>query len=231
MHHVIPDYAYDLNRRLTDVQFYQSYLDLDPSDLLDIADDLDQAGVEYTLPSLDISSSRYREYKDLIGRFAYAKVCEHTIDAIKWVLPIKYFVYGGIDSPREYNFRGDYLSVLPVWSTDDIVGYFRNEFVKGVNKEKFSAYLAKYDSYDGFISFIPSKLDEVMEIDGDGDWKLAHVMLDYVIDLLLESNEIEKVDDDDVVEYARSLDVYDYLDDESKAKYDELYQIYTDHFK
>ena len=116
---------------------------------------LDNASKEL-YQALDMGS-----YKSELGRAAIEHITEHQLDDLK-ALPfgVTDIALIGIDSPREYNFRGDDLD-FTLEVADNISERLLKWLNDNGNEEFYADMESRYGTRDGFNSHMPTTSDEM----------------------------------------------------------------------
>lgn len=97
-------------------------------------------------------------------------------DTLKSIIPVKVFNFS-MYHPRQYNYSDDEIDFIISGRYSD---YEKLEQECLANAEMFDSFLKKnYSSYDGFVSFMPSNIDEFNE--EKTFWKkLCQVIMFYI---------------------------------------------------
>lgn len=128
----------------------------------------------------------YAEYnpKELIAEIAkeYQYHKDEILEAlnIDWILDITFT--GAFFSPREYNFMTDSLDFNLIIDRDKLLKYLTT--IKN-NKDLATFLIDHYRSRDGFISYTPDNIEELIEEivnEGDSEDQAISALINYLID-------------------------------------------------
>lgn len=191
------EYSYKLTSELLDsmIEFstYNTVLDLDyliDSDTFDADED--------TLFTYDTYISHMYN-NNLFVSFLEKKIKELFPTQLSMYGVEVCFEVGKIVQPQYYNFKNDYIDIdvkVSLNHLTSVIDMFSNEF---------DDFLKKYESFPGFISFMPTSVSDW--IDADDDYKVA-----TAINFLAERIDFPTIDNFTIYESIEVVDAHDFID-------------------
>lgn len=206
-----------------EMYFYESIIS--PSSMVNsfingLESDITEADLEYDPYGLwDTVDIYCKDYMATVGRKVYTDLIQDHLKYLKGVLPIDYFYTTGVWSPREYNFQSDALDVWPMWND---ATNFEKLIEEAISSDvvEFESFIKKYSSRDGFASFYP---DTIQGVRNTTDEKKSVILCEFHLHMAYKNGALDKVDIDEVYEVASSIDIYEFLTDDSKAICDKIW--------
>lgn len=94
---------------------------------------------------------------------------------------ISKLTYDSLNKPKYYNYRGDHV-YFTVEFEDSLISKFIKDIEELIDSSELENYLKQYESCDGFISFTPSTIPELISaLAGDDIVRGFSIYLDYLI--------------------------------------------------
>jgi|TARA_Y100000034_G_scaffold129356_1_gene185639 hypothetical protein len=193
----------------------------DPSNLIDdylMIEDFEEGHINYTPDEFWSEGFDNGKYTKLLLNCAGEVLEEEILPVlIDMGIGIKGIKVTGMDSPREYNFRDDwlefYLEVQSIDQTKDIlIKLFKEQDLEDMNK----FFKKNYGSYDGFTSFMSYTSREILEgIEAGQDDEICQ----FIYYLMIKADLMGNWNDELFYRVNDELYYWDFLDDDFVEKY------------
>jgi len=137
----------------------------------------------------DYKEGGWEAYEQSVAE-KHAEVLSKELQNSENPIKMKVILFGAIDSPREYNFRNDKLTLKVEVNLNKLKRYCFKE-----NAQDFDDYLNKHwSSYDGFISYIPHTLRGFKNqyTEGNDRGVLQDVMIEYYLLKMIDFSYVEE---------------------------------------